>query len=111
MSKNTPTGDEDDVISESEAAELIGKHIVVGLTFVDADQKPIRLTQLHGFVVRVNRKEGIVLRQSDGSEYNLPPSLAGFEKAPEGSSCTLHSTGEVVDDPDYLVSYTVNQYH
>jgi len=71
-------------ISEHESAELIGKHIVVGLTHVDADQKPMRFTQLHGFVVRVNRVEGIVLKQPDGSEYKLPPSLEGFQKAPEG---------------------------
>jgi len=98
-------------ISEHESAELIGKHIVVGLTHVDADQKPMRFTQLHGFVVRVNRVEGIVLEQPDGSEYKLPPSLEGFQKAPEGMACTLRSTGEIVEDPDYVVTYTVNQHH
>ncbi len=111
MAKNTPPEDESNLIPESAAPELMGKHVVVGLTFVDADQKPIRLTQLHGHVVKVNRKEGIVLKQADGSEYKLPPTLAGFQKAPKGSSCTLRSTGELVEDVDYLVSYTVNQYH
>ena len=111
MAKNTPPEGESELISESAAAELMGKHVVVGLTFVDADQKPIRLTQLHGHVVKVNRREGIILKQADGSEYALPPTLAGFQKAPKDSSCTLRSTGELVEDVDYLVSYTVNQYH
>jgi hypothetical protein len=109
--KTPPPEDESDLISESQAAALIGKHVVVGLTFVDADQKPIRLTQLHGYVVKVNRREGIMLKQADGSEYELPPTLEGFQKVPKGSSCTLRSTGELVGDVDYLVSYTVNQYH
>jgi len=101
---------EPNLISESEAAALVGKHVVVGLTFVDADQKPVRLTQLHGHVVRVNLNEGIVLKKADGEEFKLPPTLDGFEKAPEDKVCRLRSTGEVVEDPDYLVSYTVNQY-
>lgn len=111
MANDTPPEGESDLITESAAAELIGKHVVVGLTFVDADQKPIRLTQLHGHVVKVNRRDGIMLKLADGSEYELPPTLAGFHKAPKGSSCTLRSTGELVEDVDYLVSYTVNQYH
>jgi hypothetical protein len=101
---------EPNLISESEAAALVGKHVVVGFTFVDADQKPIRLTQIHGHVVRVNHNEGIVLKKADGEEFRLPPTLDGFEKAPEDTVCRLRSTGEVVEDPDYLVSYTVNQY-
>ncbi len=110
MSNETWAPNEPNLITESEAAALIGKHVVVGFTFVDADQKPIRLTQLHGHVVRVNLNEGIVLKKSDGEEFKLPPTLDGFQKAPEDTVCRLRSTGEVVEDPDYLVSYTVNQY-
>ena len=109
MSKDIPT--HEGVISEHESAELIGKHIVVGLTHVDADQKPMRFTQLHGFVVRVNRVEGIVLKQHDGSEYKLPAILGRISESPEGMACTLRSTGEIVEDPDYVVTYTVNQHH
>jgi hypothetical protein len=44
MAKNSPPEGESELITESAAAELMGKHVVVGLTFVDADQNPIRLT-------------------------------------------------------------------
>ena len=110
MSDDTRPPSEPNLVTESEAAALIGKHVVVGFTFVDADQKPVRLTQLHGYVVRVNHKEGIVVKKADGEEFNLPPTLDGFWKAPEDTVCKLRSTGEVIEGPDYLVSYTVNQY-
>jgi len=97
------------LISEREAADLIGKHILVGFTDVDADQRPRRQQQIHGIVVRVSHNEGIVLRRPDGSEYNLPPSMDGFHEAPAGEY-RLRSTGEIVCDPDYVVTYTRTQH-
>ena len=97
-------------MSEEEPRDVVGKYILVGLTHVDADQKPRRFEQVHGRVVRANRNEGIVLRRPDGSEYHLPPSMRGFEKGEEGEY-RLRSTGEIVDSPDYVVTFFVNQQH
>ena len=109
MSDKESSSGDSQVITEADAAELIGKHILVGLTYMDADQKPMSQTQLHGVVVRANPREGIVLRQSDGSEYALPPTREGFEEG-QKASYRLRSKGEVVEDPDYVVSYIVNQH-
>jgi len=98
------------LMSEEELRDIVGKYILVGLTHVDADQKPHRYEQVHGRVARANRREGIVLSRPDGSEYQLPPSMEGFQKGEEGEY-RLRSTGEIVENPDYVVTYFVNQQH
>ena len=100
----------DGLMSDEEAHDIVGKYILVGLTHVDADRNPRRYEQVHGRVVRANRNEGIVLQRPDGSEYPLPPSIQGFEKGEEGEY-ELRSTGEIVNSPDYVVTFFVSQQH
>jgi hypothetical protein len=98
------------LITEDEARQIQGKHFLVGIAYVDANEKPMRLIERHGVAVRANGKEGIVIRESDGTEFAAPPTIAWFEKAPAGAY-TLRSTGEVVVDPDYVGTFIVNQSH
>jgi hypothetical protein len=89
-------------------AEVVGKHVLVGLTFVKYNGDVIEQKQLHGIVERITRDEGIVIRQADGSIYRLPPDLSGIEEAPPGVY-RLRSTGEEVENPDFFYTWTITR--
>ena len=97
------------LITSHEASGLIGKHVLAGITHLDKNAYFVMMKEVHGIVVRANPKEGVVIRRPDGTEYDLPPSLSGYRKAPQGGY-TLRSTGEVVANPDYLVNYSRTQH-
>lgn len=91
------------------AASYIGKHLLVGITYLDHDGNFIEQKQFHGNVVRINEHEGIVLQLHDSDqEYKLPPDLNSLQVAPKGAY-RLRSTGEIVVDPDLLTSWTINK--
>jgi len=90
------------------ADDLLGATVLVGLTrrTPSGDEQE----QFYGVVLSVNASRGITLRlegERDGETYDLPPDLKAFDPAPPGEY-RLRSTGEVVVDPDYLTSWTVD---
>ena len=87
--------------------ELRGKTILVGLTYYSANKKLIEQKQVWGTVTKAD-KSGIEITQADGSKFGLPPDLSAIDTAEPGEYRLL-STGEVVTDPDYLVTYTVTK--
>ncbi len=99
---------EDDSYSEDKAQEMLGKRVLVGLTYVNHEGNPIKHKQVHGIVIRVNPGEGVVLELADGSEQRLPPDLRAFHAAEPGPY-TLRATGEPVVDPDFVATYTVEK--
>ena len=88
------------------AARVIGKRLLVGLTFVGASGELIEQKQLHGIVEQITRKAGIVIRLADGSTYRLPPDLRGIQEAPPGTY-RLRATGEEVHDPEFLYTWEI----
>lgn len=88
-------------------ADLIGKVLLVGITYYTHDNEFIEQKQFYGEVVEVN--EHIVrVRKQDGEEFSLPPDLRSTHPAAPGEY-RLRSTGEVVVDPDYLATWNVNR--
>jgi hypothetical protein len=87
--------------------EYIGKHLLVGLTYVDHNDKVTQQRQLHGTITRIT-EEGIFFDQANGEgEFSLPPDVESLKPARAGEY-RLRSTGEVVVDPDYVSSWTIN---
>jgi hypothetical protein len=92
---------------EEEAKEIIGKHILVGVTFRDRSENVTGIDQFHGIIVRASHKEGIIVCLHDGAEERwIPPDLSRLEKAAPGEY-RLKSTGEIVVNPDLLSTWTV----
>jgi hypothetical protein len=85
---------------------MVGKHVLVGLTYVDEHEELIRKEQKHGVIVEANESSVWVRAVASDEEFSLPPDLEAFEPAPEGKY-TLRGSGEVVNDPDLLVSWTI----
>jgi len=91
--------------------ELLGKYVLVGLTYVKKSGELIREDQFHGVVQRVDPHEGILLSlrgKKEGEEYNLPPHTAAFTPAAKGEY-SLKSTDEVVVNPDFTSTWTIEQ--
>src|SRR5262249_25255393 len=91
------------------AADLIGKTLLIGLTRLDASGSVVEQLQLHGIVTEASPDVGItVICQGDslGEKFRRPPELSAIVAAEPGSY-QLKSTGEVVIDPDYTTSWTI----
>jgi hypothetical protein len=95
-------------LDEELAARVIGKHLLVGLTFLRHSGEIIEQKQLHGIVEQITRQAGIVLRLPDGSAYRLPPDLRGIQEAPPGTYRS-RATGEEVHNPDFLYTWTITR--
>ena len=91
---------------DAEAARLIGKHLLVGLSYLNADGTVLRKSQIHGRITSVDK--GILTMRLHGSDkdFTLPLDLNSIEPADPGEY-RLRSTGEVVVNPDLLSSWTI----
>ena len=101
---------EERIWDEEFAQALIGKTVLVGLTW--ADPAGDRLEQMHGEVVSVDARRGIELRlagERAGDIFQLPPDLRGVAAAaPAPAAYRLRATGEVVENPDFTATWVIH---
>lgn len=82
---------------------LIGKVLLVGITYNDKNGNVKERKQFWGTVTEADEKK-ILIEQKNGEIFSVPPDLRAIEPAPKGEY-RLHSTGEVVSDPDFLTTW------
>lgn len=103
--------DEDDPDwDDEEGLMLVGSYAIVGVTWVDGPGGPvIGRGQYHGRVVHAGPRGITVLCEGAfaGTEMRLPPIPGLLEPADGGSIYRLSSTGEVVEEPDFVGSMTI----
>lgn len=85
--------------------DLIGKILLVGLTYQTPDQKNERREQFWGTVTEANRKEIAIVRV-DGQRISLPPDYSAICVAERGIY-TLRATGEKVENPDFIATWVI----
>ena len=93
------------------AKELVGKRILVGISYLNAGGELLSQQQLHGVVQRATETEGILIKLQgvyEGDEWNMPPDTSAISKASPGVY-ELRATGEEVEDPDYLCTWEVQR--
>ena len=93
----------------SDAAVLRGKKILMAVTYRDRSGTLLERRQLHGTIVDVDAVRGITVRlagRREGETFLLPPVLECCEEARPGKY-TLKGTGEVVADPDLILTLTI----
>jgi hypothetical protein len=93
------------MFSSAAADDLIGKRIIVGITYEDHAHRPVRQEQYHGRISRLSLQEGIVIQMPSGTEKTLPPDLRAILGARPGAY-QFRSTGEVVADAELRTSWT-----
>ncbi|MFN8075956.1 MAG: hypothetical protein U0Q15_11120 [Kineosporiaceae bacterium] len=87
-------------------AGLVGKRLLVGVTFVDEAGTVLDRQQFCGEVLEV--AEGVVVVERPGWDEPalIPADEEAFRPADPGTY-RLHGTGEVVVNPDVLTTWTV----
>lgn len=91
-----------------QTGSLLHKHILIGLTYLDQEEKVVGRKQIHGKIIRVSQEEGVVVLLTSGEEFALPPDWEAFETAAPGEY-RLQSTGEVVINPDLISTWRIHQ--
>lgn len=92
------------------AASYIGKYILLGLTYQDHEGKELRREQIHGEITSASRSGiEIALRGvHEGHTWIMPPDFEGIFPADPGNY-RLHSTNEVIRDPDLISTWTITE--
>ena len=85
--------------------DLIGKVLLVGLTYYTHDECQIEKKQFYGIVESADEKS-IRLRKASGEILYLPPELEALECAAPGEY-RLRSTGEIVSNPDFTAFWNI----
>jgi hypothetical protein len=96
---------------DEKAKEIVGNHILVGITYLDKSGEFESQQQFHGEVLSASSADGILVKlkgKRDGEEYNLPPDTSCIWKADPGIY-TLRSSDEKVENPDYLCTWEVHK--
>ena len=106
MSDNTAQRPEWD---QAKANALIGKYALIGITYLTHEGTVRERKELHGVITAADPRSGITIDLkglSAGTVFRLPPELRAWEPAAPGEY-HLHSTGEVVGNPDVLCTWSV----
>lgn len=94
------------LIDDRNAGEFLGKVALLGITYRDHEDNLLEQKQWIGIITAFSQKEGVRIPLKDLNEpCCLPPDDRGIKKAPPGIY-RLESTGEEVENPDYLISWT-----
>ena len=88
------------------APALLGKQVLIALSFCNRDGTPVRQLQLHGTIRRVTREAISVELAGSGEVFALPPDVDAFEVAAPGDY-QVPATGAVVVNPDLLTTWTI----
>jgi hypothetical protein len=93
------------LIDDSKAEEYVGKVVLLGMTYLDHEEKLRERKQWVGTIKAFSSKDGIKIELRDSNDpCCLPPDDRGIRKAPPGVY-RLSSTGEEVKNPDYLATW------
>jgi hypothetical protein len=93
---------------EGFAQGLVGKIMLVNLTYLDADGELEGREAFHGVVITADAEEGILLDllgPQDGDTTTLPPQTSNITAAAPGLYPL--TGGETVENPDFLSSWTI----
>lgn len=84
---------------------LVGKRVLVGITYLDAGGDIVEQEQISGLIVDASARGGVeVERDENAGPFNLPPVPDNFFPAPEGRY-RLRASGRFVVDPDLLSTW------
>jgi hypothetical protein len=86
------------------AEDLLGKKVLVGLTYLDASGEVLEQIQYAGVVTAIDSY--IEVSKNDGGVSRLPPDPTAFFPAEPGEY-RLKKSGEIINDPDYLCTYDI----
>lgn len=88
--------------------KYIGKHLLVGLTYLNEDNSLRNQIQLHGIISKISDNTIVFERADNGEEFSIPFDKENLDPAQPKAVYELKSTGEAVENVDYLSSWTIH---
>ncbi|HMI96939.1 MAG TPA: hypothetical protein VK479_10545 [Micropepsaceae bacterium] len=95
----------DDELDLNDPATLIGRTIIIGMTYVDLKGDVVRQEQHHGTIIDFVNWNLIVERAGQENFY-IPYDLRAISIAPKGTY-RLRESGKEIENPDLLSSWIV----
>lgn len=90
-----------------EEKEIVGKHILVGLMYLDSEGEVQDIVQLHGIITSIS--EGtLYFERADGEGEFSIPFEGELESGDPDAVYKLKSTGEEVTDVEFISSWTIH---
>lgn len=94
------------ILDESKARDYIGKTVLIGVTYLDHEERQTGQQQWYGVISEISNARGIVVKlKNNSSNFVLPPDVSALRPAKPGEY-RLRTTGEIVTDPDFLTTWT-----
>jgi len=88
--------------------KFIGKHILVGLNYIDAGNKVKERIQLHGRIINVS-SNSLVFERADGrGKFSIPFDAENMTKGELDATYKLKSTGEIIENVDFISTWTIS---
>ena len=88
--------------------KYIGKHLLVGLTYLENDESIREQVQFHGIITAISDNTIVLNRNDNGEEFSIPFDEENLEKGDPEAVYKLKSTGEAVENVDYISSWTIH---
>jgi len=90
------------------AKEIIGKRVLIGISYFDHSGEAIDSEQMYGKVMSVHPDSVKVELEGlhNGEIFSMPRDLRALHKAEPGVY-TLKSTGEEIENPDYTIAWNI----
>lgn len=88
-------------------SDLQDKVMLIGMTYYTHDDQFIEQKQFWGKIIEAGEHR-IIVQQKNGEIISLPPDLRSVKTAPPGTY-RLRSTGEVIENPDFLSTWIVHE--
>ena len=85
---------------------LVGKIVLIHITRLDEEEKPVGQLQYAGEFMSMNR--AINVRALSGKVFTLPPDISVFKKAKPGIY-RLQPTGEIVENPAFEATFKMRE--
>jgi hypothetical protein len=92
------------------AGTYIGKYVLIGISHQNQFGELLRREQIHGHIVSV-APNGLTVSlrgAREGEFWVMPPAPELLEHARPGTY-TFYSTGEKVENPDFLATWTITE--
>lgn len=92
-------------MTELTLENIVGKTILVGLSFYSAERKLLNREQFFGMVIST-APDRITIELESGAIRTIPADLRSTKSAPQGEY-RLRSTGQIVVNPDLLSTWNI----
>ena len=88
---------------------IIGKNILVGMTYVDKKKRVIDSIEFYGKIIKADENKSIIIENIETKEkFELPPDLSSIKIAKPGEY-KLRSTGKIIVNPDLITTWIVKR--